>query len=92
MDRDKSLRRHLVNLLDGKGAHISFDRAIADLPSAIWGKKAVAVPYTIWELVEHMRIAQWDILEFSRNSDHVSPEWPDGYWPESEVPADDSAW
>ncbi|MFQ5929021.1 MAG: DinB family protein [Acidobacteriota bacterium] len=92
MDRDKSLRDHLLNLLDGKGAHVTFEQAIAELPSAIKGKKALGMPYTIWQLLEHMRIAQWDILEFSRDSHHVSPEWPGGYWPASEEPPDDSAW
>ncbi|MDA2927373.1 DinB family protein [Acidobacteria bacterium AH-259-G07] len=92
MDRDKSLRNYLRNLLDGKSAHVSFDQAITDLSSEIRGQKTPALPYTIWQLFEHMRIAQWDILEFSRNSEHVSPEWPGGYWPESEAPSDDSAW
>ena len=79
MTMEKVLRDQLLNLLDGKGAHASFEHAISDLPPTIRGKKAPALPYTIWELVEHMRIAQWDILEFSRNPDHVSPGWPDGY-------------
>ncbi|MDA2923960.1 DinB family protein [Acidobacteria bacterium AH-259-L09] len=92
MDRDKSLRNYLRNLLDGKSAHVSFDQAITDLSSEIRGQKTPALPYTIWQLLEHMRIAQWDILEFSRNSEHVSPEWPGGYWPESDAPSDDSAW
>lgn len=86
------MRDHLLNLLDGKGAHVSFESAIADLPATIRGKKAEALPYTIWELLEHMRIAQWDILEFSRSSEHISPEWPDGYWPKQGAPDDESAW
>ena len=56
------------------------------------GKKIKGFPHTAWQLLEHMRIAQWDILEFSRNSKHVSPKWPDGYWPQSSAPADEEAW
>lgn len=92
MSSEKSLRDHLLNLLDGKGTHASFEHAISDLPPIIRGKKAPAMPYTIWELVEHMRIAQWDILEFSRNPDHASPRWPDGYWPKHRTPEDDPVW
>ena len=87
-----SLQEHLVNLLDFKGAHLSFDEALRGLPAALRGKKVKGGPHTIWQLLEHMRIAQWDILEFSRNAKHVSPKFPEGYWPESEIPPSDSAW
>jgi hypothetical protein len=86
------LQEHLLNLLDFKGAHLSFDEALRGLPAALRGKKAKGASHTIWQLLEHMRIAQWDILEFSRNAKHVSPKWPEGYWPESEGPPSDSAW
>ena len=92
MDRDKSLRHHLLNLLGGEGAHVTFEQALGDLPPSMRGQKTATMPYTIWELLEHLRIAQWDILDFSRNSQYVSLEWPGGYWPESEAPADDTAW
>jgi uncharacterized damage-inducible protein DinB len=86
------LQEHLLNLLSFKGAHLSFDEAIRGLPSELRGKKLRGAPYTIWQLLEHMRIAQWDILEFSRDAKHVSPKWPEGYWPESSAPAGDAAW
>jgi uncharacterized damage-inducible protein DinB len=92
MNHDIRLRDQLFSLLDGEGAHVTFDRAVADLPAEIRGMKTSALPYTIWELLEHMRIAQWDILEFSRDAGHASPDWPRGYWPDSDRPSSDSAW
>jgi hypothetical protein len=89
---DLSLRRHLVNLLKGEGAHAGFDAAFAELPAAKSGLKTAGVPYSAWQLLEHMRIAQWDILEFSRNPEYVSPKWPEGYWPEPETPPSETAW
>jgi hypothetical protein len=90
--RDKSLRDHLLYLLKGGGAHISFDDAIADLTLPLAGVKVANFPHTAWMLLDHMRLAQWDILDFSRNSKHVSPQWPEGYWPASEAPMDEKAW
>ena len=81
-DKDKSLREHLLYLLRGGGAHVGFDDAVKDFPAALVNSKAEGVPYSPWALLEHMRIAQWDILEFSRSAAHVSPDWPEGYWPE----------
>lgn len=92
MNTEQALRDHLLYLLRGGGAHLDFDKAIADLPAALRGGKAAGVPHTPWRLLEHMRIAQWDILEFSRNPKHVSPEFPDGYWPSGDAPPDDAAW
>jgi hypothetical protein len=86
------LRKHLLNLLDMKGAHIGFDAAVKDFPPALRGEKPAGAPHTAWQLLEHMRIAQWDILEFSRDAKHESPKWPEGYWPESETPPNDHAW
>jgi hypothetical protein len=91
-DHDKELRKHLLYLLGGGGAHTSFDKAVAGIAPRLRGVKPPGAPHTAWQLVEHMRIAQWDILEFSRNAAHVSPAWPAGYWPESETPADGKAW
>jgi hypothetical protein len=82
----------LLYLLRGGGAHLDFDAAIARLPKKLRGAKPPGVPHTPWRLVEHMRIAQWDILEFSRNPKHVSPEFPDGYWPAGDAPPNDYAW
>lgn len=92
MIKERVLREHLRYLLDGNGAHVSFDQAVADLPQKLQGKRAPGVPHTLWQLVEHLRIAQWDILEFSRNPRHVSPEFPKGYWPTSDSPASVTAW
>src|SRR6202030_4065309 len=90
--RDKSLRDHLLFLLKGGGAHISFDDAIADWTLPLAGVKVANFPHTAWMLLEHMRLAQLDILDFSRNSKHVSPPWPEGYWPASETPPNEKAW
>jgi uncharacterized damage-inducible protein DinB len=92
MDRDQTLREHLLYLLRGGGAHLDFEAAIADLPAELRGAKPTGLPHTPWRLLEHMRIAQWDILEFSRNPKHVSPPWPAGYWPEGDSPPDAAAW
>src|SRR5262249_21136625 len=93
MDGDqKGLREHLLELLNGGSAHLDFEAAIADLPADVRGAKPDGTPHTPWRLLEHMRIAQWDILEFSRNPRHVSPKWPDGYWPSGDAPPDAAAW
>ena len=89
---DKVLRDQLLYLLQGGGAHVNFDKAVEGLPARLRGAKPEGAPHSAWELIEHMRIAQWDILEFSRNPKHVSPEWPSGYWPESEAPPAVRAW
>jgi hypothetical protein len=92
MNHEKDLRDRLLYVLKGKGAHLDFDKAISDFSPNYHGKKYPALPYTAWQLLEHMRIAQWDILEFSRNKRHVSPKWPEEYWPNSESPTDDKSW
>jgi hypothetical protein len=89
---DESLRQHVVYLLEGGGAHAKFDDVIEDLPPNLRGTKPDKFQHTAWMLLEHLRLAQWDILEFSRNSKHVSPEWPKGYWPETQSPPSDAAW
>src|SRR5262245_51826767 len=91
-DPHMSLREHLLYRLRGGGAHLHFYKAVADIPPALPGRTVPGVPHSPWRLLEHMRIAQWDILEFSRNSKHVSPSFPDGYWPRGEAPPDDRAW
>ena len=91
-DPHRSLREHLLYLLEGGGAHLHFDQAIDGIPPNLRGKTVSPVPHTPWRLLEHMRIAQWDILEFSRNSKHVSPAFPDGYWPEGDAPPNAKAW
>jgi hypothetical protein len=89
---DKSLRQHVVKLLSGEGAHVDFKRAIARVYPKFRGARVDGAPHTLWELVEHIRLAQWDILEFSGNSKHVSPEWPEGYWPKGAEPPSEKAW
>ncbi|MGA9526606.1 MAG: DinB family protein [Terriglobales bacterium] len=89
---DKPLREHLLYLLRDGGAHADFDHAIGDWPVQLAGAKVANFPHTAWMLLEHMRIAQWDILEFSRNPRHKSPPWPEGYWPETEMPPSEKAW
>jgi uncharacterized damage-inducible protein DinB len=91
-DQTASLREHLLYLLKGGGAHLDFEKAIAGLPAALRGAKPPGVPHTPWRLLEHLRMAQRDILEFTRNPKHVSPPWPEGYWPAGDAPPDDAAW
>lgn len=92
MGNDKALRQHLLYLLRGGGAHLSFDEIIAGLPAKLRGVRTPGLPFTPWQLLEHLRIAQWDILEFSRNPRHISPKWPSGYWPKTAAPPDVPAW
>jgi hypothetical protein len=89
---NRMLREHLVYLMTGGGAHVHFDEALAGFPASLRGAKPSRMPYTAWQILEHMRIAQWDILEFSRDPAHVSPEWPAGYWPGSGTPPTAGAW
>jgi len=92
MANDAALRAHLVSLLKGGGAHLTFDAAVKDLPVTLRGKRPRGSEHSPWEVLEHMRIAQWDILEFSYNSKHVSPEFPAGYWPRKPAPPNAQAW
>jgi len=89
---DDLLREHVIYLLEGGGAHAKFEDAIKDFPAKLRGQKPAGLPHTAWMLLEHMRLAQWDILEFSRNDKHESPEWPEGYWPKTPAPPTPSAW
>ena len=89
--QDQALRQHLLYLLKDGGAHAKFEDVI-DIPAETRGKKARDVPYTAWMLLEHMRIAQWDILGFSRDPKHTSPAWPEGYWPKTEAPPSSITW
>ena len=89
---EQALRQHLVDLLKGGNAHVKFEAVVKDFPERLRGKKPEGQPHTAWRLLEHMRLAQWDIVEFSRNAKHVSPEWPEGYWPEGDAPPNAAAW
>jgi hypothetical protein len=92
MKKKKSLPEHLVELLTEGHAHIDFESAVKDWPADLQGKKPQGAAHTPWEVLEHIRLAQWDILEFTRNPKHVSPEFPAGYWPKTPAPPDDKAW
>ncbi|HUA92626.1 MAG TPA: DinB family protein [Terracidiphilus sp.] len=91
-DHDALLRQHLLDLLTGSNAHADFEAAIKDLPADLRGKRPKGAEHSPWQLLEHLRIAQWDILEFSRDAKHKSPDWPSGYWPSSPNPPDEKAW
>jgi hypothetical protein len=92
MANDKALRQHVLNLLKGGNAHLVFDSAFKDLPAELRGKRPKGAQHSPWEVLEHLRIAQWDILEFSRNPNHKSPEFPRGYWPRTQTPPHETAW
>jgi hypothetical protein len=92
MNTDQALREHVLYLLRGGGAHVAFDAAIKGLPVELRGKRPKGASHSPWEIVEHMRLAQSDILEFSRDAKHVSPDWPAGYWPKSPAPPNAAAW
>src|SRR5277367_2288041 len=87
-----ALRQQLLELLRGGNAHAGFDAAVANFPAQLRGQKPKGAEHSAWQLLEHLRIAQWDILEFSRNPKHVSPAWPEGYWPKTEAPPSSAAW
>ncbi len=84
MDNIKALREHVIELLDGKSAHIDIESALKDFPVERINDNVSGSPHTAWQLLEHIRIAQWDILDFSRNPDYKEMKWPDDYWPRDE--------
>ncbi|MBI1353756.1 MAG: DinB family protein [Acidobacteria bacterium] len=88
----EALRKRLVELLDGGWAHVTFDAAVADWPQELQGRKPKGASHTPWEVLEHLRLAQWDILEFSRDPHHKSPAFPEGYWPETSEPPLPDSW
>ena len=90
--KEASLREHLVSLLISGHAHATFEAATKDIPVELRGKRPKNAEHSPWEILEHLRLAQWDILEFSRDAKHVSPDWPGGYWPKSPAPPDEKAW
>ena len=89
---DAVLRKHLIDVLKGGSAHVQFMDALEEFPPNKRGTFAPGLPHTGWQLLEHARIAQWDILEFSRNPNHVSPGFPEGYWPKTPGPPADAEW
>lgn len=89
---DQSLRKQLIETLKGGGAHASFDDAVPDLAAKLRGQTPEGMPHSPWMLLEHLRIAQVDILDFCRNPKYVAPKWPEGYWPKTAAPPSDKAW
>jgi len=92
MPDDQLLRDHLIQLLRGGQAHATFDQAVQDFPAAQAGVRPKGAEHSAWELLEHMRLAQNDILRFSQSADYVSPEFPEGYWPKSPAPHKPGDW
>ncbi len=92
MDHDKQLRQQLAKVIDWNEAHADLAAAVKDFPEELRGKVPDGFGHSPWQLLEHIRIALWDIVEFSREARHKSPPWPDGYWPKKPVPPSDSAW
>lgn len=92
MSNDAALRTHLVKLLTGSEAHADFEAAIKGLPAELRGKTPEGAEHSPWELVEHLRLAQSDILDFSRNPNYRHLKWPEDYWPESPAPPSTKAW
>jgi uncharacterized damage-inducible protein DinB len=92
MNSDHLVRDHLVALLAWKSAHVSFDQATSGIPPEMRGRQPERLPFSPWQLVEHLRRAQHDILDFCRNPDYAMPAWPDDFWPEAAAPPDAAAW
>ena len=90
--QDSLLRDELVGLLEGGRAHATFEDAVEGFPLEIRGATLPPVAHTPWQVLEHLRLAQWDILEFCRNPSHESPNWPEGYWPKEPAPPTKTAW
>lgn len=92
MSADTILRQQVLALLDGRNAHATLDDVVAGFPPEHFNTRPPNVPYSPWHLLEHIRIAQWDILEFTRDPNYKSPPWPEGYWPAPDAQADEAAW
>src|SRR5262245_50801511 len=92
MKNDKALRKHVLFMLKEEGAHAGFESAVKDVPAELRGVRPKGAAHSLWEVLEHLRIAQWDILEFARNPKHVSPDFPAGYWPKNPTPPSAKAW
>jgi len=92
MTKTDPVRQHIINLLTKAEAHVDLREALKTFPSELRGRKPEGGPHTPWQLLEHIRITQLDILEFCRSAKHKSPKWPDEYWPNTEAPPDAKAW
>jgi uncharacterized damage-inducible protein DinB len=87
-----ALRAQLAKALEWAEAHVDFERAVEGVPAEARGRKPAGLPYSLWQLLEHLRLSQRDVLEFCRNSKYVEMKWPDDYWPKSDAPPDAAAW
>lgn len=87
-----AIRTHVVKLLGWDEAHVGFDTAVANLPEKLRGRRVDGFPHSAWELVEHLRLAQRDLLDFCRDAGYTAPKWPDDYWPASAAPPDGASW
>jgi uncharacterized damage-inducible protein DinB len=92
MNDDSAVREHVSRLLDWEDAHVSFDKAVEGIPESLHSQRPSNLPYSLWQLVEHLRRAQHDILEFCRNPDYRELRFPDDYWPASATPPSSAAW
>ena len=92
MNDIESIRRHLVRALDWQDAHVGFDAAVKGLPAKLRGTRPKGFPHSPWELLEHLRLAQRDLLDFCRNPDYVAGNFPDDYWPKSPKPPKPKSW
>ncbi len=92
MDEKQALRDHLASLLEGGSAHRNIEYVLRGVPFEVSGTRPTDPLFSLWELLEHLRICQWDILEFSRNPGHESPDWPTGYWPDEAAPPSEGSW
>lgn len=91
-NNDQITRKHLVDFITGGNAHATLEDALKDLPASLRGAVPVGLPYSIWQLAEHIRIVIWDILEFTKDQSHKSPKWPDEYWPKEAEPKSSEQW
>lgn len=92
MDTPEVVRSHVKNLLDWHSAHADLERAVSNVPPAFRGQRPTSLPYSLWQLLEHIRLAQADILDYCRNADYTSPNWPDDFWPDEQAPPSREAW
>ena len=92
MNTDAALRSHLTDLLTARQAHCTFEDAVAHMPNDRRGERPDNLPYSVWELADHIRVAQRDILDYCRDPDYTAPDWPADYWPETTAPRSESAW
>ena len=92
MEQNEMLREQLIKLLGWQDAHVNFDDAVEGIPAQSHGVRPEGLPYSPWQLLEHIRLTQRDILDFCRDPSYEAPKWPDDYWPTSTIPPTQEAW